>query len=138
VKVTPAKRNYSATTAPPEWIRIENIIINNGDDVGVVAPWEWPSHDPAAFEAAVQRAEDIFLEVAARLIKRGQRLSDRAGGRNFAPKLVADTPEAKEMKVNETALKAAMQRLIERGAIEVFDGYKNGQPVHELRVVSTT
>jgi AAA domain/Bifunctional DNA primase/polymerase, N-terminal len=53
VRVTPAKRNYSATAAPSQWIRIENLIINNGDDVGVVAPWEWPGHDPAAFEAAV-------------------------------------------------------------------------------------
>jgi hypothetical protein len=42
VKVTPAKRNYSATSGPAQWIRIENLIIANGDDVGVVSPWEWP------------------------------------------------------------------------------------------------
>ena len=79
VRVTPAKRNYSATAAPPNWIKIENLLISNGDDVGVVIPWTWPGHDPAAFEAAVRRAEGIFIEVATRLIKRGHRLSDKGG-----------------------------------------------------------
>ena len=95
VKVTPAKRNYSATSAPPQWIRIENLIINNGDDVGVIGPWEWPGHDPAAFEAAVARAEGIFLGVMPRLQGRGQRLSNKKGV-NYAPKLMAQTPAAKE------------------------------------------
>jgi hypothetical protein len=114
VKVTPAKRNYSATSAPPQWIRIENLIINNGDDVGVIGPWEWPGHDPAAFEAAVQRAQGVFLEVVSRLIKTGQRLSNRTG-KNFAPRLIARTPEAKQAKVTEAALKEAMERLILSG-----------------------
>jgi hypothetical protein len=95
VKVTPAKRNYSATAAPPQWIRIENLIINNGDDVGVIGPWEWPGHDPAAFKAAVQRAEGIFVEVMLRLRAGGQRHSNKKGV-NYAPKLMAQTPEAKE------------------------------------------
>jgi AAA domain len=133
VKITPAKRNYSATSARAQWIRTENLIIANGDDVGVVAPWEWPGHDPAAFEAAVQRAEAVFLEVMAQLKKRGKRLSDKRGV-NFAPKLIAETPEAKEMRVNETVLVEAIGRLIESGRLEVFDGYKDGKPVHELRV----
>src|SRR3984885_316942 len=133
VKVTPAKRNYSATSAPAQWIRIENLIIANGDDVGVVSPWEWPGHGPAAFEAAVQRAEIVFIEVMVQLKKRGKRLSDKRGV-NFAPKLIAETPEAKEMRVNESVLLEAMGRLIESGRLEVFDGYKDGKPVHELRV----
>jgi AAA domain/Bifunctional DNA primase/polymerase, N-terminal len=129
VRVTPAKRNYSATAAPSQWIRIENLIINNGDDVGVVAPWEWPGHDPAAFEAAVQRAERIFLDLMPRLQKRGQRFSDKKGI-NFAPKLLANEPEAKEMRVNETSLEEAMKRLIANGEVEVVD-HNN---VHELRI----
>jgi hypothetical protein len=134
VKVTPAKRNYSATAAPPQWIRIENLIINNGDDVGVIGPWEWPGHDPAAFEAAVQRTQGVFLEVLSRLIKTGQRLSNRTG-KNFAPRLIARTPEAKQAKVTEAALKEAMERLILSGKVVVFEGYKNGHPVYELRIV---
>jgi hypothetical protein len=133
VRVTPAKRNYSATAAPPNWIKIENLLISNGDDVGVVIPWTWPGHDPAAFEAAVRRAEGIFIEVATRLIKRGHRLSDK-GGRNYAPKLIAQEPEAMESRVGETALKAAMERLIDVGTVRVFDGYKAGKPVHELEI----
>jgi hypothetical protein len=135
VKVTPAKRNYSATAVMPDWVKIENLIISSGDDVGVVAPWEWPEEDPAAVEAGVERAELVFLDVLIRMIGKGQRLSDR-GGRNYAPRLIADTPEAKLAKVGEPALKVAMGRLIDKRKIEVFDGYKNGQPVHELRVVS--
>jgi hypothetical protein len=74
VKVTPAKRNYSATGGEPQWIRIENLIINNGDDVGVIEPWTWPKRDPAFVEAATQRAERVFLEAMPVLIKHGQRL----------------------------------------------------------------
>jgi hypothetical protein len=128
VKVAPAKRNYSATAAMPEWIRIENLIINNGDDVGVVTPWEWPGHDPAAFEAAVQRSEAVFLEVMPKLQRRGQRLSDKKGV-NYAPKLIAQTPEAKESRVNETSLTEAMGRLIERGLLLVEEP---SNKVHEL------
>jgi AAA domain len=134
VRVTPAKRNYSATAAPSQWIRIENLIINNGDDVGVVAPWEWPGQDPTVFEAAVQRAEHVFIELMLRLQKRGQRLSNKSG-KNFAPQKLILEPEAKEMRINETAFTEAMGRLIQAGRIEVFDGYKNGKPVCELRVV---
>jgi hypothetical protein len=134
VKITPAKRNYSATGGEPQWIRIENLIINNGDDVGVVEPWTWPSRDPAFVEAAVQRAEDVFIEAMPVLSARGQRLSDRRGV-NYAPKIIAETTAAKEMRVNETYLAAAMKRLIERGEIEVFDGYERGVNVHVLRVV---
>jgi hypothetical protein len=118
VKVTPAKRNYSATSAPPQWIRIENLIINNGDDVGVIGPWEWPGHDPAAFEAAVQRAERVFLEVMPRLKNRGQRLSNKKGI-NYAPKVLMAEPEAEESRVNETSLAEAMKRLLDKGILRV-------------------
>ncbi len=73
----------------------------------------------------------------AQLKKRGKRLSDKRGV-NFAPKLIAETPEAKEMRVNESVLLEAMGRLIESGRLEVFDGYKDGKPVHELRVPEST
>jgi hypothetical protein len=134
VKITPAKRNYSATAAAPEWIRIENLIIPNGDDVGVVSPWAWPSRDPAAHEASVQRAEGVFLVVAPRLIKRGQRLSDKKGA-NYAPGLIAEEAEAKGARVRDSHLSEAMSRLINAGKVVIFDGYKAGRPVHELRVV---
>jgi hypothetical protein len=86
--------------------------------VGVVIPWEWPGNDPAAFEAAVQRAEQVFVEVMPRLKKRGQRLSNKKG-MNFAPKLLLQEPETKEARVNETSLAEAMRRLIDRGTIQV-------------------
>jgi hypothetical protein len=133
VKVTPAKRNYSATAAPPQWIKIQNLIINNGDDVGVVTPWEWPGQDPAAFEAAVQRSETLLLEIMPQMQKRGQRLSDKRGI-NFAPKLVAETPEAKEMRVNETFLTEATKRLIASGRIQIRDDWRG----HEILVVEVT
>jgi hypothetical protein len=64
-----------------------------------------------------------------RLQKRGQRFSDKKGI-NFAPKLLANEPEAKEMRVNETSLEEAMKRLIANGDVEVVD-HNN---VHELRI----
>jgi hypothetical protein len=122
VKVTPAKRNYSATAVMPDWVKIENLIISSGDDVGVVAPWEWPDSDPAALEANVLRAQQVFLEAARRLIEIDKvRLSDRAG-KNYAPTILAATDEAKEARVGKDALEEAMKRLIRTGWLEVFDG----------------
>ena len=37
-------------------------------------------------------------------------------------------------RVGETALKAAMECLIDVGTVRVFDGYKAGKPVHELEI----
>jgi len=68
------------------------------------------------------------------LIKSGKRLSN-LNGKNYAPKLLAETPEAKEARVNEAVLTTAMERLLEYGKLEVFDGYRSGRAVHELRVV---
>ena len=42
------------------------------------------------------------------------------------------------MQTNETSLTEAMGRLIEFGRLEVFTGYKDGRPVHELRVPDDT
>ena len=52
----------------------------------------------------------------------------------YAPKLIAQEPEAMESRVGETALKGAMERLIDVGTVRVFDGYKAGKPVHELEI----
>jgi hypothetical protein len=93
----------------------------------------WPGQDPAAFEAAVQRSETLLLEIMPQMQKRGQRLSDKRGI-NFAPKLVAETPEAKEMRVNETFLTEATKRLIASGRIQIRDDWRG----HEILVVEVT
>jgi hypothetical protein len=64
VRVTPAKRNYSATAAPPNWIKIENLLISNGDDVGVVIPWTWPGHEPSRLQCDGLRASSSRLHRA--------------------------------------------------------------------------
>jgi hypothetical protein len=64
---------------------------------------------------------------------RHARLSNRTG-KNYAPKIIAQEAEAKDARVNESHLRAAMDRLLEKGVIEIFEGYKNRQSVYELRI----
>jgi hypothetical protein len=133
VRISPAKRNYSRTGAPPEWIKLESVLLPNGDDVGVVTPWTWPTRSPEAAAEVAKLADGIFIEVAVRLIAMGRRLSDRKG-QNFAPKIIAREKEARSAKVGAHALEAAMRRLIEQNRVRVVDS-GGGRFVHELEVV---
>jgi RecA-family ATPase len=135
VSVTSPKRNYSAAQTSPDWVKIESVTLFNGDDVGVVTPWEWPAKDASATAEANKRAEDVFVEVAVRLIGMGRRLSDRKGI-NYAPKLIiAADAAARRAKIKKAALEGAMARLIEQNKIELVDTGSGNRVTHEIQIV---
>jgi hypothetical protein len=135
VKISPGKRNYSRMATPAELIKIVSVFIPNGDDVGVVTPWEKPFRDFGAQLEMSMRAEQVFMEVAARLIARGQRLSDRKS-RNYAPKIIAAQQEAKKEKLRDGILEAAMWSLIEQGRLRIVEYGGHGKQVHELELAN--
>jgi RecA-family ATPase len=72
------------------------------------------SLDKAAYEMKV---EDLFLTLLRKLTERGTTLSPAPTSHSYAPKLIADEPEAKAARVRKDALKAAMNRLLDRNRI---------------------
>ena len=63
-RVDRAKGNYSPAQAAT-WRQFINVELVNGDEVGVVAPWDFPGQGEQTPEktAADKKAEDVFLQL---------------------------------------------------------------------------
>lgn len=95
---------------------------------------------PSGYVGAIDRsnrethAEAIFLACLKTLADQGRYVSDRVRASNYAPRLIAQLPSGKSIKTD--ALRAAMERLFERGAIEIGpagrDAYR--RPVDGIRL----
>lgn len=111
------KGNYSPAQ-DATWREFVNVELLNGDEVGVVAPWNFPGqgeHTPEK-AAAEQNAEHVFLQLLDKFLARGVNISANAGP-TYAPSKFADEREARVAKVSKAALKAAMGRLLDAGKI---------------------
>jgi RecA-family ATPase len=116
-RVDGCKGNY----APPQaatWRQFVNVTLSNSDDVGVVAPWDFPGQGENTPEkaAADQRAEHVFLSLLDKFLARDINVSAKAGA-SYAPARFAEEREARVAKVSKAALKAAMSRLFDAGRI---------------------
>jgi RecA-family ATPase len=125
-----------ANTAPPpkkaNWFKIENIEIANGDQVGVVVPWERPEQESRDAEIA---AEAMFLRLLDKLRSQDRYVSPHVSG-SYAPKVFSEQPEAKRARIGKRALGAAMERLFASGIIEVEDIGKPSRPVRRIKRAS--
>jgi RecA-family ATPase len=116
-RVDRAKGNYSPAQVAT-WRQFISVELPNGDDVGVVAPWNFPGqgeHTPEK-AAADQKAEHVFLQLLDKFTARGANVSANSGP-TYAPAKFAEEREAKTAKVSKAALKAAMNRLLDSGRI---------------------
>jgi RecA-family ATPase len=116
-RVDRAKGNYSPPQAAT-WRQFVNVELANGDEVGVVAPWNFPGQGENTPEkvAADQKAEHVFLRLLDKFLARGTDVGANPG-RNYAPARFAEEQEARLAKVGKTALKTAMNRLLDAGRI---------------------
>ena len=115
-----AKANYSPPAKTATWRKFTNVLIANGDAVGVVVPWQYPGQDGAPSPEKLElerKAEHVFLEVLRRLALAGRFVHER--GPHSAPAEFAREREAKMAKVSKTALSDAMRRLFDRGKIRL-------------------
>jgi RecA-family ATPase len=124
-----------ANNAPPAsaaiWRRFVNVDLPNGDEVGVVVPWEFPGQGSAPSPekaAAEHKAEEMFLRLLDRLVLEDRNVSDH--GPRAAPTVFAKEAEAKGAKLGKAALADAMRRLFAAGRIRM-ETY--GRPSREAR-----
>ena len=118
-RVDRAKGNYSSPAQIATWRQFISVELANGDDVGVVAPWNYPGQGEQTPEkiAADQRADQVFLLLLTKFTARGTNVSSNVGS-SYAPAKFADEREAKAAKVSKAALKGAMTRLFDAGRIK--------------------
>jgi len=119
LRVDKAKGNYSPA-AKAVWRKFENVELPNGDEVGVLAPWNYPGQGLSSAEIAEMEraAEHVFLQLLGKFVLQGRAVSDKRQG-SYAPKVFAKEPEAKVAKLSIGMLEGAMQRLFSAGKIKV-------------------
>ena len=100
------------------WRKFENVELLNGDQVGVVTPWDFPGQgaDTPKKAAANQKAEYVFLQLLDKFAARGINVGVSPGP-NYAPTRFASEREAKTARLGKAALKEAMSRLLDSGRI---------------------
>jgi hypothetical protein len=117
-RIDRGKGNYTPPARNATWCRFENVELANGDEVGVVVPWEFPGQGELTPEKskAYEHAETIFLQLLDRFTAERLNVSNRPSP-NFAPSRFAGEPEAKAASLSKAALQAAMERLLRAGRI---------------------
>jgi RecA-family ATPase len=112
-RVDRAKGNYSPAQAAT-WRQFINVEIANGDEVGVVTPWDFPGQGEQTPEKveADQKADQVFLHLLRKFLARGINVSANTGP-TYAPARFAEDKEAKLAKLSKAALRGAMDRLLD-------------------------
>ena len=89
-------KGNNAPPAKAVWRRFVNVELPNTDEVGVVAPWDFPGQGAPSPEmtAAEQAADSVFMQLLVRLTMEGRTVSDKAGT-NYAPHVFSQEREAK-------------------------------------------
>jgi hypothetical protein len=118
----------NAPAARALWRRFVNVDLPNGDEVGVVTPFNFPGQGaPSPQKAkAEQDAENLFTTLLARLTLQGRAVS-HSPGTNYAPHIFAQEPDAKTAGIGKKALADAMRRLFAANRIRVEPTGKGGR-----------
>jgi hypothetical protein len=130
VRVDRGKSNF----APPRkatWIHLANVDLPNGDEVGVVEPWDHPG-GAARTEAGTERereAESIYLRLLRRAADAGNSVGPRPGKR-YAPALFAEEQDAITAILGKVPLEKAQARLFAAGRIRTVREGSGGKALN--------
>jgi RecA-family ATPase len=131
-RIDHAKGNYSPAQKAT-WCQFVNVELLNGDEVGVVAAWEFPGQGKETPEkkAAERKAEQVFLQLLDKYTARGTNVSSNFSP-NYAPAKFAEEREAKAAKVSKAMLRQAMASLLDAGKIVSEPLGRSDRPGHRL------
>jgi hypothetical protein len=113
----------NARPREPAWRRIVSIELVNGDNIGVVEPWNAPDSGAENPEiAARQKATDeLFLVLLDQITLQGRIVNDKTRSDCYAPRVFAEQDEAKQARFSAADFKAAMSRLLKDRRIKFED-----------------
>ena len=128
-------KGNNAPPAKAVWRKFVNVELPNTDEVGVVAPWDFPGQGRPSPEmtAAEQAADSVFMQLLVRLTMEGRTVSDKAGT-NYAPHVFSLEREAKAARVGKRPLADAMRRLFASKRIRVEQSERKGRVAYCLVV----
>ena len=128
-RVDRGKANSVAPAATATWRKFESVELVNGDNVGVVTPWDLPAQDTLDDQ---NKAEKIFLQLLDQYTASEREVNDRRN-RNYAPTLFAKEAVACAAKLSKAKLEAAMRRLFSAGTIRCESYGRSDRP--QTRIV---
>src|SRR5262249_22341138 len=134
-RVDRGKANYSPPNKTAVWRKFENVPLANGDDVGVITPWQFPDDQALDFSEGAQEDNILFLGLLDRFAAQG-RWVHPVSGPTYAPHLFVKEPEARGAGVTKHRLTAAMRRLFAAKHIRV-DEYQTSHGRTASRIVRT-
>ena len=129
-------KGNNAPPAKAVWRHFVGVELPNGDEVGVVEPWNFPGQGETtdAMRAAETTAEAVFLVLLVRFTLAGRVVNDKPGIL-CAPSIFSKEREAKDASVGKAALEQAMARLFEQRRIKVEKRHHDGRWKDLLAVV---
>jgi RecA-family ATPase len=126
-------KGNNAPPAKAVWRRFVNVELPNTDEVGVIAPWDFPGQGATTPEmtAAEQAADSVFMQLLVRLTMEGRTVSDKAGT-NYAPHVFSQEREAKAARIGKRPLADAMRRLFANKRIRIEQSERKGRVAYCL------
>ena len=114
-RVDRGKANSVAPAANATWRKFESVELANGDNVGVVTPWDLPASESPDDQ---DKADKLFLQLLDQYNASGREVNDRHH-RYYAPKCFAEEAVARAARISRAKFEAAMERLLAAGKIRV-------------------
>jgi hypothetical protein len=114
----------NARPREPAWRRIVSIELANGDNIGVVEPWNAPNSSAEDNPEVAQRqkvVEELFLVFLDQFTLQNRLANTRSRGEYYAPRLFAAQDEAKKGRFSIQDFTAAMDRLFKQRRIRIAD-----------------
>jgi RecA-family ATPase len=117
-RIDRGKANYAPPAKSAVWRKFESVTLPNGDDVGVVTPWQFPDDGVLDFTEGAQEDNLLFLVILDRFTAQGRWVNPTSGP-TYAPHAFAKEPEARAAGATKHRLTAAMRRLFAAKHIRV-------------------
>jgi RecA-family ATPase len=133
IRVHRGKANYVPPATQAKWYKLTNVRLPNGDDVGGLVSWAYPTQAGPEQAATRDKADHVFLDVLRRYNATGRRVSTSPKG-VFAPKEFANAPEAEGAKLCQKDMEGAMRRLLDTNRIHVATSRERGKNTASLLV----
>jgi RecA-family ATPase len=127
-RVDRGKANSVAPASSATWRKFESVELANGDNVGVVTPWELPTTENPDDQ---DKAEKLFLQLLDQYTASGREVNDRHH-RYYAPKCFAQEAAARAARISRGKFETAMSRLLAAGKIHIETYGRSDRPDHRI------
>jgi RecA-family ATPase len=133
-RVDRGKANSVAPASSATWRKFVSVELANGDNVGVVTPWQLPASESVDDQ---ERVERLFLQLLDQYSAGDREVNDRRH-RHYAPKCFAEEAVARAARISRAKFEAAMSRLLAAGKIRAETYGRADRPFRRIVRVSQT